>query len=159
VRARAIVGRLIGARRPDHGGRAPGGARRSTLLVLAAIAAAVVFLIGPAWPKDQSIHVVLGDSAGIVDGVRLRYARADGSDDPVRDEPLREVALRYAPGQAPRIVSHEARLPDGDYRVELDVEGGGRVSTIARRIHLGGGSTSIDVSRDVAARLARKDEP
>lgn len=134
-----------------------GAAHRTTPLVLVALAAAVMMLIGPSWPKDQSLNVVLGDAATSVDDVRLRYALRDssGAED---EEPVREVAFHFAHGQAPRIIHHEARLVDGDYRVELDVAGGGRASTIERRVHLGGGSTSVDVARDVAG-IARKDEP
>ena len=61
----------------------------------------------------------------------------------------REASFRYAPGQAPRIVTHEPRLPDGDYTVEIDIAASNERATLRRRVTLGGGSTSIDLSQAV----------
>lgn len=102
-------------------------------------------------PEEQHVHVVLGDRASEVVGVDSRYVGGDG-------ETARNTQFHYEKGRAPRIVSHEPELPNGDYRFEIDVDlapsgadndGGakpeGRVP-IQRQVRLGGGSTQIDIS-------------
>ena len=58
----------------------------------------------------------------------------------------REATFRYAQGQAPRVVTHLPRLPDGDYTVEIDLVSDSERSTVTRRVTLAGGSTSIDLA-------------
>jgi hypothetical protein len=117
--------------------------------LLVAMAAAVWLVLGRHLPRDQTVHVVLGESAPRVTEVRLRYAPA--ADARAFD---RDVTFKYAPGEAPRVVTHMPRLADGDYHVEIEVlseppdpsSQEARVR-VERRITLEGGTVSIDVSR------------
>lgn len=116
------------------------GERLAPLVLLGA--ALVATLTFPrAWPHDQTIHYVLGDRAGRVEQVDARWA---AEADP--GESLREVSFRYAPGTAPKIVTHEPRLSNGDYTVDVDVVSEGRPTRYVRRVVLGGGVTSIDLT-------------
>jgi hypothetical protein len=60
---------------------------------------------------------------------------------------MREASFRYASGTAPRVVTHEPRLPDGDYTVEIEVVEDSAHSLLRRRVTLAGGVTSIDLAR------------
>jgi hypothetical protein len=115
--------------------------RAGVLMIFGAVGAAAYFILSPRFPKDQSVNVVLGDRAPVVTEVTMRYA----SD---RDADLRrEVSFHYDKGKAPRVVHHEARLPDGDYVVTIEMRGD-EVLTKERRVRLEGGSTTqIEVSR------------
>ena len=118
-----------------------GPRRRYAFLLLALAALGFFALLGPKWPKDQSVRLVLGNLAPAVEQVELRYA-GRGS-----EELVREVTFRYPKGGAPRIVSHEPRLPDGDYLVEIDLGFEHGHTETRRNVTLGGGSTSIDISQ------------
>jgi hypothetical protein len=109
------------------------------LLVLAA--AAIVVVMSRSCPKDQVIHVVLGDAASRVEEVVIRY----GKDEDFQ----REARFRYQPGKAPRILTHEPRLAEGDYTVEIEVLARNNRNTVRRRVTLAGATTSIDVSEQV----------
>jgi hypothetical protein len=110
--------------------------RVGPLLLLGALAAAAYVWLGPHVPKDQSVNVILGDSAPTVTEVALQYA-ANG-------EPVREAVLRYELGRAPRVVHHEPRLPDGAYVVDVRVHGAHGVVDTERHVELhASGSTSI----------------
>ena len=64
----------------------------------------------------------------------------------------REAAFRFPVGSAPRIVTHEPRLADGDYVVEIEIQTAplrNAGATLRRRITLQGGTTSIDLSESV----------
>lgn len=113
---------------------------RGGLLVLASVVVlAAYFWLNPRLPKDQSVNVVLGDSAPTVTEVAVSYAH-DG-------DPMREAELRFEPGQAPRVVHHEPRLPDGDYVVGIRVRSARGIVERQRRVTLAStGSTAIDVS-------------
>ncbi len=95
--------------------------RATTLLVrlllpAAAVAFAAAFSDGFhafGAPRSQTVHYVLGDGAPHVVELDARWARGDA--------PMREASFRYAPGEAPRVVTHEPRLADGDYTVEIEV--------------------------------------
>ena len=114
-------------------------ARAGALLLFAAVGLAAYFWLGPRFPKDQSVNVVLGDSAPDVTEVALSYTH-DG-------EPLREAVLHYAPGGAPRVVHHEPRLPDGEYVIGVRVKRRDGVFAKNRHVDLrSGGSTSITLS-------------
>jgi hypothetical protein len=121
-------------------------------LPLLAAGVGVAFALSRTWPTDQAVHVILGDSAPHVIELRIRYGDPVTGARPARDEWEREATFHYARGRAPRIVSHEPRLVSGDYDVEIEISmatdpSGVRTVTETRRVALGGGSTSIDVSR------------
>lgn len=113
--------------------------RSSSLLLFGALGAAAYFFLAPRLPKDQSVNVVLGDAAHEVTEVELHYASASN------DELARDVDSRFELGKAPRVVHHEARLPDGEYVVALEVKSDRGTWKDERRVRLQGGSTSIDV--------------
>ncbi|HSY20635.1 MAG TPA: hypothetical protein VK841_00880 [Polyangiaceae bacterium] len=116
------------------------GERLAPLVLLGAALLATVTL-PRTWPRDQTIHYVLGDRAGHVERVDARWA---AQTDP--GDSLREVSFRYAPGTAPRVVTHEPRLSNGDYTVDVDVVADGQPTRYVRRVMLGGGVTSIDLT-------------
>jgi hypothetical protein len=116
------------------------GERLAPLVLLGAALLATLTL-PRTWPRDQTIHYVLGDRAGHVERVDAHWA---AETDP--GESLREVSFRYAPGTAPRVVTHEPRLSNGDYTVDVDIVADGRPTRYVRRVMLGGGVTSIDLT-------------
>ena len=114
-------------------------ARGGFLVVAAAIVMAVYFWLGPRLPKDQSVNVVLGDSAPEVTELALAYTH-DG-------DPVREADLTFEPGHAPRVVHHAPRLPDGDYVIGIRIRSKRGLAERQRRVALqSSGSTAIDVS-------------
>jgi hypothetical protein len=108
----------------------------------------VALVLSRRWPRDQAVRIVLGDTAPVVTDVAIRYGQAD--------DWQREVTFHYAPGHAPRIVSHEPRLASGDYDVQVEI---GRADgpaprgalRITRHVTLDGNATSLDVSREAMA--------
>ncbi len=103
------------------------------------------------WPRDQTIHYVLGDAAGrlteldaVWQPAAARPATA-GSGAGDGDELAREARFQFESGRAPRIVTHTPRLPDGDYTVEIDLVSPQGRSAVTRRVALSGGATSIDL--------------
>ena len=121
--------------------------RRVVLLIAVATALAVYFVLAPRWPKDQVVHIVLGDAAPRIEEVRVRYADASAPEN--AEDWTREASFRYALNSAPRVITHEPRLPDGDYVVEIDLVSPSGRATARRRVALQGGTASIDVSREV----------
>jgi hypothetical protein len=120
----------------------PARSTRWTRLLLLGAALVVALVLGRQWPKEQTVHYVLGESAPRVVELDARYASAGEGEDWTR-----EASFRYAVGLAPRVVTHEPSLPDGDYTVEIDVVGDKDRSRVRRRVTLtGGGSTSIDLA-------------
>ena len=133
-------------------------------LIVVAVAAAVYYILQPHWPSDQSIHIVLGDAAPKVLELDVRYLPGSPAH-PVTDPELaRSVSFRYAEGAAPRIVSHEPRLANGDNVVQMELAlshsaaprtDGGVGSdkpvrlTVERSVSLQGGTTSMDVSPEL----------
>ena len=115
--------------------------RRRYAFLLLALGALAFFVLGPKWPQDQSVRIVLGSRAPDVEELRVRYAERGA------EELVREATFRYPKGGAPRIVSHEPRLPNGDYLVEIDLGFEHGHAETRRMVTLGGGSTSIDVSQ------------
>ncbi len=113
--------------------------RRLGSVLIVALGLALWLVLGRKVPKDQVVHVVLGDAAPRVTQVRLRYT-ADGEADV-----LREAAFEYAAGRAPRIVTHEPRLAGGDYLVEIDVAEGNDRTEVRRKVKLDGDPVSLDV--------------
>lgn len=106
----------------------------------------VVLYLGKKAPHEQHVRYVLGDAAADVTTIELQYVDADG-------DVAREARLIYPGGQAPRIVPHEPELPDGPYKIKVDVSTRERRVSVERSVTLtGGGSTQIDL----AASLARE---
>ena len=123
--------------------------KRLLRLMLLGAALVVALLIARHWPKEQTVHYVLGAGATRVEEVDARWA--PGASSASVEDWTREATFRYAPGQAPRIVTHEPRLPDGDYTVEIEIASASAARNIVRR-HVtltGGGSTSIDLADSV----------
>ncbi len=112
--------------------------RTGALLLFGALGVGAYFVLSPKVPKDQSVNVVLGSAAPAVTEVSMHYASEKDAD------VSRDVTLHFDKGKAPRVVHHEARLPDGDYLVQIEI-GGEHTWTKERRVHHQGGSTSIDV--------------
>jgi len=127
--------------------------RLLSLVALAGGLAAAVPLGGSltkSWPHEQSVHYVLGDSAPRVLELDARWAQVGGAtSDPASDDWSREATFRYTPGKAPRVVTHEPRMPDGDYTVEIDLVSNSERSTVTRHVKLEGGATSIDLASSV----------
>ena len=115
-----------------------------------ALAVGVAIWLARRSPTDQTIHYVLGNEASRVEELDARW-----DDNPSADGPrdwVREAKYRYQPGTAPRIITHEPRLRNGDYLVELEVALAGPLPSRAvlhKHIHLTGGVTYIDVGSSV----------
>ena len=126
--------------------------RLGQLVAIVAVMALARFAAGH-WPRDQTIHYVLGNEAPLVQELHARWEPERPRKDKERDKAddwTREVAFRYAQGQAPRIVTHEPRLPNGDYTVEIEITAPGARpqdrNVVRRHVELSGGVTSIDLS-------------
>lgn len=121
------------------------------LLSLVALAGglAAALPLAQRWPREQTVHYVLGDAAPRVQELDARWIEGKPAGAGSSDDVNREATFRYAPGQAPRVVTHQPSLPDGDYTVEIDVVSGSERSTVTRRVTLAGGSTSIDLAGSV----------
>lgn len=131
----------------------PRGRKRLTQLVLVIAAFGVFYVLSRHWPKDQVVHFALGDAAPRVDELRIGYGEGNHP-----TEWTRSAELRYAKGRAPRIATHEPRLPDGNYTVEVEIDAAGQSATVTRHVHLeANGSTTIDLARDVP--VAPRAEP
>jgi hypothetical protein len=113
---------------------------RIVLLAAALLGGLGVARLWPKLPRDQTIHYVLGDAAQRVEELEASWTGPESEDF------AREVRFRYAKGAAPRVVTHEPRLRDGDYTVEIQIIADTRRTTVRRRVVLGGGSTSIDLA-------------
>jgi hypothetical protein len=101
-------------------------------------------------PADQMVHYVLGDAAPHVEELDVRWQEDTSTRS--NDEWLREVTFRFAPGAAPRIVTHEPRLRNGDYAVEIEVvmtSSEQPRTLVRRRVQLTGGALSINVGSSV----------
>lgn len=101
---------------------------------------AVAAYLGMRGPREQHLRLVLGDAAPDVTGLEIQYIYEDG-------EVAREARLSYPGGTAPRVVSHEPQLPDGTYRLRVDVATRDRRVPVERSVTLGGGSTQVDLSQ------------
>ncbi len=119
------------------------GRRVSTMLLLAGALAVATFL-GKRWPREQTVHYILGDSAQRVEEIHASWVPTEQDDE--SQESLRDVSLRYALGHAPRVVTHEPRLPDGDYTVKIEIVAESGRNVVERHVRLGGGVTSIDLA-------------
>ena len=130
--------------------RAPGTRRRVARVVIVVAAAAVFLTLARHWPRDNVIHIVLGGAAPEVTDIHLRYAPAPKNGPMGVEDWTRETEFRFPDGSAPRVVTHEPRVADGDYVVEIEIlKASHRSTTLQRRVTLEGGTTSIDVSEAV----------
>lgn len=109
------------------------------MLVLGGGALLAAYL-GSKSPRDQHVTYVLGGSAPEVTQLEIQYVTPDG-------DVARAARMTFEPGQAPRVVSHEPQLADGDYRLRIDLDSTrqGRRS-VERRVTLGGGTTQVDLA-------------
>jgi hypothetical protein len=127
---------------------APRGRRPLTRLAFLAFGLLVALYLGTQGPHEQHVRIVLGAAAAEVTAVDLQYIALDG-------DVVREAHFAYPNGAAPRIVAHELQLPNGDYRLQIDVDARDGRRGIQRQVTLGGGSTQVDVS----SALARETPP
>ncbi|HEY8038867.1 MAG TPA: hypothetical protein VIF15_03705 [Polyangiaceae bacterium] len=121
--------------------------KRIARLAFLAVALAGAMFFARRWPRDQTVHYVLGDAALRVEEVDARWAPADAPG--TAEDWTREASFRYAPGKAPRVVTHEPRLPDGDYTVEIEIVAANERNLVRRRVSLGGGATQIELAQAV----------
>lgn len=127
--------------------------RLARMLVVVGVAVAAWFVY-KRWPHEQAAHYILGNAAPRVIELQARWASSPPSGKPAPNDArgedwTREATFRYAPGSAPRIVTHEMRLSDGDYMVEVEIVAGARRNVVQRRIALAGEPVSIDVADEV----------
>jgi len=117
-----------------------GNERRNRIVGLAILMAggAAVAYFASRTPKDQHLRIVLGDKATSVTALNVEYLTGEG-------DSMREVHMTYEEGKAPRIVSLEPRLPDGEYRLKIDVDTREGRRQGERRVTLGGGTTSVEM--------------
>jgi hypothetical protein len=116
------------------------------MLVLSAVLLVALYFARQ-WPKDQTVHYILGDAAGRVEEVDAKWAPGIAA----TEDWTREATFRYPPGKAPRIVTHEPRLPDGDYTVEIEIVAANTAQeknqvVVRKHVVLGGGATSIQLA-------------
>ena len=99
-------------------------------------------------PRDQHVSLVLGAAAPEVTQLEIQYEGADG-------DLARAARMTFGAGGAPRVVSHEPQLADGDYRLRIDLDTArqGRRS-VERRVTLGGGTTQVDLATVLTPRTA-----
>jgi hypothetical protein len=121
---------------------------RAAKLVLLAAGLGVAALLARgelSIPREQTIRYVLGDGAQRVAELDARWTPPGKSEDWTR-----AATFRYAPGQAPSVITHEPRLPNGDYDVEIEIVASDGTDAIDHRhVQLSGGTTSIDLARAV----------
>jgi hypothetical protein len=123
------------------------------LLVLSGVLLLALYA-GRMWPRDQTIHYVLGSLAPRVEELDARWAPGIAAD----GDWTRTASFRYAPGTAPRVVTHEPRMADGDYTVEIEIvarkqedpveapdAAGTETAVVRKHVILGGGATQIDL--------------
>ena len=110
--------------------------------VLAAGGLAAVYVASKS-PRDQHVTFVLGASADRVTELEVQYFAADG-------DLARDTRMGFEPGKAPRVVSHEPKLPDGDYGLRIDVDTREGRRSVERRVTLGGGTTQVDLAAVVS---------
>ena len=122
--------------------------RRVILPLFAAVVLGLYFLFAPRLPREQVVEVVLGDAAPKVTEVRLAY------DDSSHDWSS-EVDLSFEGKPAPRVVHHESQMPDGAYKLTIDVTGRDRGTHLERNVTLAGGTISVDVSEAITAALGQ----
>jgi hypothetical protein len=118
-------------------------------LFLVGAVAVLVASFARGFPRAQTVHYVLGDGAPRVEEIDARWAQGRRSDDGAF---MRAASFHYAPGQAPRVITHEPKLADGDYTVEIDIVANRERRTVTREVVLGGGTTNIELASSIRAR-------
>ena len=98
-------------------------------------------------PRDQHLRLVLGPRAADVTGLEVQYVAEDG-------DVARDARMTFGAGEAPRIVSHEPQLADGEYRLRIDLDTREGRRTVERRVTLGGGTTQVDLTTALSPRTA-----
>lgn len=136
----------------ERGARATSTTTKRVVRFLVLVAALGAFLLlSRGWPKDRTIHFMLGDAAPRVRELTVGYSEAG-------DEFTRGATFHFALGSAPRVVTHEVRLAEGDYTVEIEVASrtatgvpgqAEQRTTVKRRVHVDQDTMSIDVSKAV----------
>lgn len=114
------------------------GRSRYAALGFLAIGIAVTAYLSKSGSHEQHVRFVLGDAAMEVTGLEIQYVDKDG-------DTARDARFSYAAGTAPRIVPHEPELPDGAYKVKVDLSTRDRRVSVERSVTLSGGSTQIDL--------------
>ena len=118
--------------------------KRVLPIVLLALGFGLWTWLAPKTPRDQSVDVVLGDRATEIEDLTVRYSKA-----PTDKEEARQVAFHYARGSAPRVVHHAPRLPDGDYAVDIEVNGTNGLASVRRNVRLEEGRSTQIHAEDV----------
>jgi hypothetical protein len=128
----------------ESDGAKPRSRKGALKFVLLAAGLLVAAYFGAKSPRDQHVTLVLGPAADRVTGLEIQYIAADG-------DLARAARMTFEPGAAPRVVSHEPKLADGDYglRIDLDTREGRR--STERRVTLGGGTTQVDLAGVITA--------
>lgn len=119
----------------------PARPRRKLLPILfVAGGALVASYLASKSPRDQHVSLVLGAAAPEIMQLEIQYVAPDG-------DLARDARMTFGASGAPRVVSHEPQLTDGDYllRIDLETSRQGRRS-VERRVSLGGGTTQVDLA-------------
>jgi hypothetical protein len=103
------------------------------------IGIAVTAYLAKRGPHEQHVRFMLGDAASEVTGLEVQYLDADG-------DVARETRLSWPSGAAPRVVPHEPELPDGAYKIKVDIGTRERRVSVERSVTLTGGSAQVDLS-------------
>jgi hypothetical protein len=115
--------------------------RRIGSLAFLAVGLGIAWYLGQNGPQEQHVHVILNERAPLVTGVSLQYVAANG-------DVANETSFHYSPGQAPRIVSHDPKIPSGDYKLKVDVDLPDSRKSVEKQVTLKGGSAQVDLSRE-----------
>jgi hypothetical protein len=137
---------------------APAAKRRPVFLLVAGGLLAVALGFAPSLPRDQTVRFDLGKNAARVCELEVRYAKAPSSGTARRTTPasheetdwLREATFHYTVGTAPRVITHDLRLPAGEYLLEIEIATDSARTSVERKAMLDG-TTSFDLTRAVPA--------
>jgi hypothetical protein len=124
--------------------------RLATRLLFLAAGIGIAILLGKKWPQQQTVHFVLGDASARVTELEVHYARIESG---AKRGDSFDVGATFPFGSrgAPRIVTHEPKLAEGDYTVAIEIATAGDRAILERRITLDGHVVSVDVERAVPA--------
>ncbi len=118
----------------------PAKRRRLLPFAVLAVGGLTAAYLGSRAPREQHVKLLLGPHAEEVTALEIQYIAAD-------DDVVRSARMAFEPGPAPRVVSHEPELADGDYRLRIDVDTRHHSRrSVERRVTLGGGSTQVDLA-------------
>jgi hypothetical protein len=128
---------------------------RIARVVIVVAAAAVYFTLSSRWPKDNVVHIVLGPAAGQVSELRVGYAPAS-KNGPMAEDWTRGATFRFPGGSAPRIVTNEPRVADGDYVVEIEIVKASSKERDASAVVVDAGASALDAATDAVIRVMRR---